>query len=257
MNTKNFGINNVRIASPCSVGWDSMSGDERTRHCEKCSLSVFNISALTASEIEKLILGCEGRLCIRMYRRGDGTVLTRDCPVGLRAVQKRVTRLAGATLAAVIGLFSVSYGQKDDNKPLDASKIKIERSDVAVGKSVLTGTVMDENGAVIPGAGIVLSNGKQEIEANSDSSGVYSLAVPTAGTYDLKVINKFLGFEEYQLTNLRVDKNERLELNIELKVKEGELVGMLATEPALIDSTPITIPAIPLAPRKLEKLRHP
>jgi hypothetical protein len=35
-------------------------------------------------------------LCVRLYRRADGTVLTRDCPVGLR---QRLRRLAWRALA--------------------------------------------------------------------------------------------------------------------------------------------------------------
>src|SRR5437773_12576574 len=98
MNDKKFDVKSLRVASPCSVGWENMSGDERTRYCDQCSLNVYNISSLTTSEVEDLILKREGRLCIMIYRRADGTVLTRDCPVGLRAVQKRVARFAGATL---------------------------------------------------------------------------------------------------------------------------------------------------------------
>lgn len=253
MNNQKFDINKLRVASPCSVGWENMSGDERTRHCEKCSLNVYNISALTAAEVKSLILHREGRLCIRMFRRADGTILTKDCPVGLRAARKRLTAFAGATLAAVLGLFSISFGQKDENKPIDASKIKIERIEVVDRKSELTGTVMDENGAIIPDAQIVLSDGKQEIVTISHSDGNFSLVVPTAGTFDLKVKTTFLGFEEYRLTNLRVSVGERLKLNVELKVdRNTQIVGDLVVEPTFIETTPNTITTITLTPRKLE-----
>ena len=42
--------------------------------------------------------------CARFYRRPDGTLLTRDCPVGIRALRRRLWRAAVgivATLAAV------------------------------------------------------------------------------------------------------------------------------------------------------------
>src|SRR5258706_15038909 len=113
MTNKKFDVNSLRVASPCSVGWEMMTGDERARHCQLCSINVYNVSALSAAEVESLVLKREGRLCIRMYRRADGTVLTKDCPVGLRAIQKRAARFAGATLATILGLFSVSFGQKE------------------------------------------------------------------------------------------------------------------------------------------------
>ncbi|MDP6445185.1 MAG: hypothetical protein QF805_15410, partial [Pirellulaceae bacterium] len=41
------------------------------------------------------------RLCVRIYRRSDGTVITKDCPVGLRAARLQVVRM----LTAVAGIF--------------------------------------------------------------------------------------------------------------------------------------------------------
>jgi hypothetical protein len=73
---KKFDINSIKVASPCSVPWGSMTGDDRSRHCGQCSLTVFNIAELTAAETERLIREREGRLCIRLYRRADGTVIT-------------------------------------------------------------------------------------------------------------------------------------------------------------------------------------
>src|SRR6185369_3331890 len=118
-------INKLRVASLCSVGWETMTGDERIRHCQSCQLNVYNISEMARADAENLITKREGRLCIRLYKRADGTVLTKDCPVGFRAYQKRVARFAGAALAAILGLFSVSFGQKDDKKAIDASKLDI------------------------------------------------------------------------------------------------------------------------------------
>jgi hypothetical protein len=38
---------------------------------------------------------------VRFYRRADGTVITRDCPVGLRALRRRLARVL-ATMAAML-----------------------------------------------------------------------------------------------------------------------------------------------------------
>ena len=113
MTKRNFDINKLRVAAPCPVGWATMSGDERVRHCQSCQLSIYNSAEMTKREAEDLIATREGRLCIRLYKRADGTVLTKDCPLGIRAYQKRISRFAGATLATILGLFSVSFGQKE------------------------------------------------------------------------------------------------------------------------------------------------
>lgn len=56
-----------------------MWGSERTRFCQQCSQRVYNISKMSRAEAETLIGEKDGRLCIRLYRRADGTVITKDC----------------------------------------------------------------------------------------------------------------------------------------------------------------------------------
>src|SRR5215471_14218962 len=101
---------NIRIASPCSADWDKMSGDDRVRHCMECNLNVYNFSAMTQTEVERLLGASQGRICARFYRRADGTILTQDCPRGLRAVVRRVSRIAGTALSAVMSV-GVGAGQ--------------------------------------------------------------------------------------------------------------------------------------------------
>ncbi len=94
-------LNDLRIASPCPASWLAMRGDDRVRFCDACSKSVYNLSDLTATEATALIRESEGGICLRLYHRADGTVLTADCPVGLRhALRRRLLRLA--TVGVVI-----------------------------------------------------------------------------------------------------------------------------------------------------------
>src|SRR5215210_7696942 len=99
-------LDQVTVAAPCSANWDEMIGDERARFCGQCQLNVYNLSGMTRREAEALIAGAEGRLCIRFYRRADGTILTNNCPVGLRALKRRLSRLATATLAALLSFLA-------------------------------------------------------------------------------------------------------------------------------------------------------
>jgi hypothetical protein len=99
-------LENVKVAAPCPADWEKMVGDERVRYCNKCELHVYNLSGMTRREAEALVTNTEGRLCVRFYRRDDGTILSRNCPVGLAAFKRRVSRAAGATLSAVLGFFA-------------------------------------------------------------------------------------------------------------------------------------------------------
>jgi hypothetical protein len=84
-------LNHVRLSSPCKADWDQMIGSERTRFCGQCNLNVYNLSGMTRDEAESLIARNERRLCVRFYRRVDGSIITQDCPVGLRAIHERVS----------------------------------------------------------------------------------------------------------------------------------------------------------------------
>jgi hypothetical protein len=111
-------IHDIRIAKPCSADWDKMTGDERSRFCGQCKLNVYNISAMSMDEAEKLIVEKEGRLCVRLYRRNDGTVLTKDCPKGLAAARRKLattyaTLLGFATLIATYFGFKVNAESSD------------------------------------------------------------------------------------------------------------------------------------------------
>lgn len=95
----------VRVASPCNASWNEMVGDDRVRFCGSCQKNVYNLSAMLSHEAEEL-LGLNGELCVRFYQRADGTVMTQDCPVGVKKKQRKKLALsvagAGALAAAAV-----------------------------------------------------------------------------------------------------------------------------------------------------------
>jgi hypothetical protein len=105
-------LDNVRVAAPCPANWDSMYGNERVRFCGECQLNVYNLSAMSRAEAEQLVGQAEGRLCVRYYRRGDGSIITQNCPVGLRALKRRLSRIATAIATSVLSFVAgiVGYG---------------------------------------------------------------------------------------------------------------------------------------------------
>jgi len=105
-------LDDVRVASPCTADWDSMYGDDVKRFCKECKLNVYNWSGMTREDAERLVTNAEGRLCIRFYKRPDGTIITQDCPVGWAKIKQRTRVYATAALsmlmALLTGLFFVS-----------------------------------------------------------------------------------------------------------------------------------------------------
>ena len=101
-------LDEIRIASPCHASWDAMTGDDFARHCRSCERTVYNLSAFTAEKAAELIAASEGRICVRMYRRRDGTVITRDCPIGRSELLRKRFRAAIIAVASWLGLLPIA-----------------------------------------------------------------------------------------------------------------------------------------------------
>ena len=99
-------LSNIKIASPCSADWNEMIGNERRRFCGDCKLNVYNLSGMSQREAENLLLNSEGRLCVKFYKRADGTILTKDCPVGWQAIKQGVSKTATAFASLVFTALS-------------------------------------------------------------------------------------------------------------------------------------------------------
>ncbi|MBK9215171.1 MAG: hypothetical protein IPM59_06170 [Chloracidobacterium sp.] len=99
-------LDKINIASPCAADWNEMYGDDRKRFCGECKLTVYNLSGMTRDEAERLVTNHEGRLCVRFYRRSDGSVITADCPVGWAKVKQRTRLYATAIASLITALFT-------------------------------------------------------------------------------------------------------------------------------------------------------
>jgi hypothetical protein len=235
-----FQLDRLRIASPCPISWEQMKGDERARFCDLCSLHVYNIAELTASQAKSLIANTEGHICARLYRRSDGTVITRDCPVGLRAIRRRVARTAGAVFATIISLFGSAFSQKmKEGGKACRQQVKITRTvtQSLKGNGAVAGVVVDPNGAVIPNAvvGLIDVNLKESCEVLSNDEGRFRFTDVTPGVYHLVV--KSTNFKDLVLKDLKVSAKETANVEtILVPAQEVELVGILMAD-AGFDST--------------------
>ncbi len=93
------------IEIPCPTSWDNMTGNDSVRFCGQCSLNVYNISSMTDKEAEAVFAkGNNGeRLCARLYRRPDGTVMTDNCPRALRRI-RNASKWLQTKIVACFGL---------------------------------------------------------------------------------------------------------------------------------------------------------
>jgi hypothetical protein len=109
-------LDNLQVASPCSAAWESMTGTECVRFCASCGLNVYNLSAMNRDEAEALIIQKEERLCVRFFRRDDGTIITRDCPIGLRALRWRIRAFIGFAATLLLLAFGLTGHSAPDGE---------------------------------------------------------------------------------------------------------------------------------------------
>ncbi len=120
-------LGRIGVASPCSANWGEMVGDERERFCLSCDKQVFNISAMARAEAESFLASrtAGDPACIRFYRRTDGTILTGDCPTGVRRKRLRVLGAVALGGGALLGAGAALLGSRTDctiRKPTAAAQ---------------------------------------------------------------------------------------------------------------------------------------
>ena len=218
-------LDRISVAKPCSASWGEMTGDERSRLCAGCERHVYNISALTQKETRDLIASHEGkRLCIRLFKRTDGTVITSDCPRGLAAYRRRVATFATAAFASILGLFSISYSQTTFPSDIGSG----QRGVTTLMVPLVEGRVIDQNGAVIPNAKVTIktSTGKKIVKTTDENGRFQFLDSRLIGKNSIKIERD--GFNVF-VDIFMSTAHERIDYCVRLEV--GMLMGDITILP--------------------------
>lgn len=231
-------LKHLRVATPCHTTWEGMTGDERVRHCSLCSLNVYNFAEMTRDEVRALLMRTEGRVCGRLYRRADGTVLTSDCPTGLRAIRQRMSRLAAAAIAALFSLSAFASDGKSCEKPRmrkRGSKVKLQVERVATPQAAFTGVVRDTESYPLPGVTVVLRDevDQREISTVTDAQGTFAIAALSDGIYRVDVTLE--AFEPAVIEHLPLKQSEMTRIRVTLRLDSSVgTIGILISDPMTI-----------------------
>lgn len=223
-------LNRARVASPCNASWDDMTGDERVRMCGQCDRKIYNIAAMSSSAAAKLLRESTERTCIRMFRRADGTVMTADCPTGLRAYRQRVGRIVSAAFAMVLGVFTVGNAQR-----VPSGDSRGARSESNIEMPCIEGTVTDPNGKVVPGAMVTVTTptGKK-LTAQTNKKGYFRIMHfrMLGGQNKLRI--ELAGFDPYRDTFTIINREL---ITFPAQLNSGGWVGVVTIEsPPMIDT---------------------
>jgi len=213
----------LRIANPCSANWADMPGTDKVRHCPRCDLDVYNFSAMTQLEINQIVAARTGRLCARFYQRPDGTMLTENCPAGIRTGVLRGSTMAAAALVALVTIAPANADPLTAQVGSSSLQIQATQQGLAL-------EVRDASGAVIPGAAVSLVNSEtgQHFDLTTDAKGKVTLPDLAAGSYELAITAS--GFSTFREKNLTAPGQAAVTLQVGALM--GEVVEIAGIEPS-------------------------
>ena len=227
-------LDQIRVASPCSADWDKMRGSGDVRFCHLCDKNVFNLSGMSRRDASDLVNNGEGSICVRFYRRADSTLMTEDCPVGLRAIKRRVSRIAGAIFSAFVTLLppAAAYGFQGSlvlrTQGGTYTLVRtIDKQNPEIATCTLKGIVNDEGGSPIANAQVSLTNtGTNEsliIFSAADGTWIFKDIPP--GEYKLQIVSK-PAFKVFTKAEISIKAKDILQLDAALDF-ENKTMGVL------------------------------
>jgi hypothetical protein len=227
-------LDSVRIAEPCAATWENMRGDDRLRYCALCELHVYNFAAMPSADVRELLTRTDTRVCARVCRRADGTLLTRDSSPKPPALWKTISRFANSIVAGLLSALTLVGCATDKSKFLrHKSTIKVEIEDVASQEATLRGTVVDAASLPLPGVTVVAQRKStdRKVTVVTDVNGTFDLGPLPAGVYRVEV--KLDGFASALVEQVSLKPNEAARASVTLRY-DSEMtvtVGVLVLEP--------------------------
>ena len=221
MSRKDF-IQQLRIASPCSVDWDSMIGNNRVRFCEHCRLSVHHVDSLNRKQLRRLIARSHGRLCVNYAQPNVQPDVT--FPI-LHKIGRRTSALAAGAFSASLSISAATAAtQPSFRRPSVAHPVVavavMNQPFSDTGTGTLRGRVFDPNGALVPFATVTLTCAETNDSRNTGTggNGEYVFEGLQPGTYALKIDAQ--GFATQQVGNIVINAGDDSRMDQTLSIGE-------------------------------------
>lgn len=208
-----------------------MKGDDKIRFCSHCAFEVNDISALSRKQAMHLVRSSEGRICVRYVKNpADGKIRF----AGKLYQITRRAGLAAGVLGASLTLSTMAYAQStnDNQENTDRAETRIEVSDEKqseeekpAGAATLSGIVTDPKGAVIPYAGLTLTDEATNASfiIQTDENGAYQYESLAAGKYKLSVVGGE-AFAEKEIAGIEITEGNKIKRDVALELSGSTFI---------------------------------
>ena len=107
----------------------------------------------------------------------------------------------------------------------------------------ITGVVVDPNGAVVPGANVVVVNQQTNVSATAvtDETGGFNVPYLAPGTYAVRVERTGAGFAKYSRTGITVSTAQTVQIEVRLQAGETTDTVTIASDAAVLQTTNATV----------------
>jgi len=225
----------IETAKPCSESWESMSGDQRSRHCEMCRKDVLNLAQMTRREVELfgLRVAAGEDLCARITRR-RGELVTLPAP---RTRMHAAAHGVVVTAAVSVGLPAMAQS----TPPSDAAEVRLQevapQPELIPGMAVVIGRLLHPDGSRVDSGLVIVHDGQGAAPAYVlDTSGWFELHLKP-GRYDFALRTGEDQFERVpgvvlhegvqQFSDLKTRAGLKVPESDEMTVTVGEIAGVL------------------------------
>lgn len=152
----------ISIPEPCNQGWQNMTPVEKGRFCASCQKAVLDFTYLSDNEIISLI-SKNDNLCGRI----NSSQLNRNL-----IETKTKSNYFGYVATSVLAFFGLgTESVVAQEKPVtEQTDLKYLNKATDLDKRItVTGTVTGDDGAILPGATIVIKNSSSGVQTNEKS----------------------------------------------------------------------------------------
>jgi hypothetical protein len=232
MPKKKRSIDQLQIVSPCSTDWNRMTGDEKKRFCAECDKFVYDFAQMTRQQVEAIVSINRGRMCARITRKPDGSLLTLETPPVHPIAARRASPVVNATLAVILGLNVPGAALNAD--ALTAQIVahsddynESARAPYGGGEAIIGGAVFDQRGAVMPNAVVkLISDAGVELKTKTSAKGEFTFANVPYGAYIMLV--EAPGFYTHVNSNVIVDTPYDKGFEVSLTAKQPSVPRVLS-----------------------------
>lgn len=242
--SKSYGLDErLRVISPCNEIWEMMEGNDKIRFCSHCQKTVNNISSLTREEAIDLAYKSKGNLCVKYYRKSDGTIrfITTNPNFNQNDENKNnndslVKFAAGlffaAALTSVTPVMAQTRDISDPVRILSEYRQSSQQSPVFDGSSSISGTILDTKGALVAGVNITLTSKTTGATFSTTSNEFGNFSFSSIPEDDYVLVTETPGFKktETDLSSL-TDPKIQIALNVSDEQETVTVGGVMAFSP--------------------------